>query len=152
MSDNDKTIIYFSTPTSDKSVQSNSTETTPLNKQSLNQVSEQGVEEDLTTDLEERVECIETLNARERQALYNTLKDSPEDLREWEQLFSIPLEPSSVTPASKRPSLSPSPQQIFSINLEKENLNKSIHLLREMIHSRDPITIVPAPLRAKAEE
>ncbi|GBN15584.1 hypothetical protein AVEN_241082-1 [Araneus ventricosus] len=96
-----------------------------------------------------------TLNARERQTLYNMLKDTPRDLQEWEQLFKTPLEANRATRAPNHPQ-EPCPSnssllQNISSNTEKEALNKSIHHLRE-IHSKDPITMVPAPLRAKAEE
>ncbi|GBM20517.1 hypothetical protein AVEN_61056-1 [Araneus ventricosus] len=84
------------------------------------------------------------------------LKDTPKNLQEWEQLFKTLPETSKATFApihSQEPSLSNSPLlQHISTTSEKEDLNKSIHHLREIIHSKDPITMVPAPLRTKAEE
>ncbi|GBN22340.1 hypothetical protein AVEN_43074-1 [Araneus ventricosus] len=95
---------------------------------------------------QDRVVFIETLNARERQALYNMLKESLGELQEWERLFQPPLEDTTVTQTSTHRHET-SPLQNFTVTAEKETLNKSIYHLREIIHSRDP-----APLRAKAEE
>ncbi|GBN44696.1 hypothetical protein AVEN_44805-1 [Araneus ventricosus] len=107
-------------------------------------------------DGQERVEFMETLNARERHALYNMLKDTPKDLQQWEKLFKTPSETNRATlapnhPQERSPSNSSLLQNISS-NTEKEALNKSIHHLRKIIHSKDLITMVPAPLRAKPEE
>ncbi|GBM52480.1 hypothetical protein AVEN_88377-1 [Araneus ventricosus] len=159
--DNDNTINYYSTPSSEKSIPPSSLETTPLNKQSSFHYLAQKEEEDATTELEivytsvksttaaasfmsphstkgileiyssldgqEKVEFLETLNARERQALYNMLKDTPKELQEWEQLFKTLPETSKATFASihsqeQSPSNLPLMQHI-SITSEKEDLN-----------------------------
>ncbi|GBN11841.1 hypothetical protein AVEN_181399-1 [Araneus ventricosus] len=187
--DNDKTIIYYSTPTSEKPVPILSSETTPPQKQSPFHYLFQKAEEDKTNELEivfssvktatassfkpphstkgileiyssldsqDKVDFLETLNERERQALYNSLKDSPVKLQEWEELFKTHTETFIAAFAPIHPQEKSSSDSSLMLHIstktERDDLNKSIHHLREIIHSKYPISMVPAPLRTKAEE
>ncbi|GBN25658.1 hypothetical protein AVEN_66153-1 [Araneus ventricosus] len=85
-------------------------------------------------DSQDKLDFLETLNERERQALYNSLKDFPEKLQEWEELFKTHSETliasfAPIHPQEKSSSNSPLLHHIFT-NTEKEDFNKSIHHLR----------------------
>ncbi|GBN38671.1 hypothetical protein AVEN_211268-1 [Araneus ventricosus] len=106
-------------------------------------------------DSQGKTDFLETLSERERQALFNSLKDSPTKLQEWEDLFKNQtenLKATVPTHSQDEPTASPSFSHPVSLLAEKEGINKSLYHLREIIHFKEGVFKIPATLRSKAEE